>query len=216
MRRLLPLLPVLALLGVNAPAQTEPAGEEKAGPDSTIAPETFDGALLARLIFAETDRVRRAHGLKEFTASTEADAAAEIQARLGSMGGAPTHTNPFPNVATPIDRANWVGLRVALVGENVARMPLLDTGRNLEFEVRRSGDRRTYHDIDTGRELRPHTYASFAGDVVARWMASPGHRANILNGKYRVLGVGVHPTQGTTGADIVYSVQLFVTPEKNR
>ena len=35
-------------------------------------------------------------------------------------------------------------------------------------------------------------------DVVSAWMASPGHRANILSGAYREIGVAVsHSTNGT-------------------
>jgi uncharacterized protein YkwD len=64
--------------------------------------------------------------------------------------------------------------------------------------------------------LEPHTYASFAADVVARWMDSPGHRANILNPRFRLLGLGVHLAKAATGADMIPSVQWFVIPEKRR
>ncbi len=207
----------LALRTASLLAAGGESGEMPLGPGSIITRETLDAALLARAIFDETNRIRRGLELKEFLPSAEADAAAEIQARLGSVTNPPSHTNPFPNVATPVDRANWVGLRAAMVGENVARTPLLNTGRKIAFEVRNTADgRRTYHDSDTGRELPPHTYASFAADLVARWMDSPGHRANIVNPKYRLLGIGLHLTRATTGADMVYSVQLFVTPGKKR
>lgn len=41
-------------------------------------------------------------------------------------------------------------------------------------------------------------------EVVTAWMNSPGHAANILNGKFGKLGVGVYETNGT-----IYWVQLF-------
>jgi len=48
-------------------------------------------------------------------------------------------------------------------------------------------------------------------DVVDAWMASPGHRANILGGNYTEIGVGT--AKGTyEGVDTVFVVQLFGSP----
>lgn len=44
-----------------------------------------------------------------------------------------------------------------------------------------------------------------ATDAMTWWMKSPGHRANILNGDYTHIGVGVYKSSGKT-----YFVQLFV------
>lgn len=44
-------------------------------------------------------------------------------------------------------------------------------------------------------------------ELVALWMGSAGHRANILNAAYTHLGVGAV----TTGAGRTYGVQVFVT-----
>ena len=45
-------------------------------------------------------------------------------------------------------------------------------------------------------------------DVVARWMASPEHRANILNANYTETGVGFVPDGSGSG----YYVQVFGRP----
>ena len=37
-----------------------------------------------------------------------------------------------------------------------------------------------------------------AGSVVSAWMASPGHRANILNAGYTTVGIAVHQAQDGT------------------
>jgi uncharacterized protein YkwD len=42
--------------------------------------------------------------------------------------------------------------------------------------------------------------------MVAMWMASPGHRANILSTRYNAVGIGA--TRGSDGA--VYGVQDFI------
>jgi uncharacterized protein YkwD len=48
------------------------------------------------------------------------------------------------------------------------------------------------------------SYAS-AGSVVAMWLASPGHRANLLRPSYRRIGIGIArgTFQGNPGASIV-------------
>ncbi len=48
------------------------------------------------------------------------------------------------------------------------------------------------------------SYAS-AGSVVAMWLASPGHRANLLKPSYRRIGIGIArgTFQGYAGASIV-------------
>lgn len=47
---------------------------------------------------------------------------------------------------------------------------------------------------------------AIARDLVRRWMASPGHRANILNPRFKDIGIGVTQTRGRT-----YAVQIFGT-----
>lgn len=48
-------------------------------------------------------------------------------------------------------------------------------------------------------------------DVVKAWMDSPGHRANIMNGKYTEIGIGT--AKGTyKGSPTVFVVQMFGTP----
>jgi hypothetical protein len=54
-------------------------------------------------------------------------------------------------------------------------------------------------------------YFTDSGEVVDAWMNSPGHRANIVDGDYREIGIGT--ARGTyNGYDTVYVVQLFGTP----
>jgi uncharacterized protein YkwD len=49
---------------------------------------------------------------------------------------------------------------------------------------------------------------SAAGEVVGEWMASPSHRANLLSGKFREIGVAV--IRGNyKGFDVVIIVQMF-------
>jgi hypothetical protein len=60
-----------------------------------------------------------------------------------------------------------------------------------------------------GENLAVHF--SDSEDVVTAWMNSPGHRANIMNGRYSEIGIGT--AKGTyKGSPTVFVVQLFGTP----
>ncbi len=49
-----------------------------------------------------------------------------------------------------------------------------------------------------------YNYSSAAKDVVNMWMNSPGHKDNILNSKFKTIGVGLYVKEGR-----YYWVQLF-------
>ncbi len=67
-----------------------------------------------------------------------------------------------------------------------------------------------YDYIVIGENLALGNFTS-SNDVVAAWMASPGHRANILNARFTEIGVGV--MQGTYNGNKVWiAVQHFGLP----
>ncbi len=49
-----------------------------------------------------------------------------------------------------------------------------------------------------------HDHKKLAKNLVDGWMKSPGHRANILNGQLRYIGVGV-----AQSGDYIYATQNF-------
>lgn len=92
-------------------------------------------------------------------------------------------------------------------------------GHAVDMDVRNYFD----HDSPEGRSPGDRLAAAGAGgrgwgeniargqgspeSVMAAWMNSPGHRANILNASFRYLGVGVH-----IAVDGPWWVQNFLTP----
>jgi len=206
-------LPVLTLLLTPLGAEVAAREEDPArGRDAILEPASFDAVRLARAIFDEANRARRAADLPPFVAAKAADAAAEIQAGLGWLPGQAPHTNPFPGSATLPERIEQVGLQAARAGENAARLPLLDTRGATEFGLRHENEIRIPIDLATGEALQPHTYASFAADIVRRWLNSPGHRENLLNPRYTVLGCAVRLIQPAHDFAQVYAVQVLVEP----
>jgi uncharacterized protein YkwD len=69
------------------------------------------------------------------------------------------------------------------------------------------GCRFTYD--DTKQPVPIHTYASLAKQVVARWLASPGHRASLLSPAYRRLGAGLGVDPSGPACGDLYLVQDF-------
>ncbi|MBA4135896.1 MAG: hypothetical protein C0518_01115 [Opitutus sp.] len=186
------------------------AGARAAETSDVISVEDFDGPRLARAIFDETNRVRVQLGLKPFGAEPKLDDAADTQARLGSVFRPPSHTNPFPMIATPLDRVKLTGLQPKLVSENIATLSIYDVPPGVGF-YRLKGEA-SLRDSKTGEPLRHHTYESFAAAVVAAWMNSPGHRANIVSQKLRYLGCSVQPAQSRDEVAMIFAVQVFYTP----
>jgi uncharacterized protein YkwD len=79
------------------------------------------------------------------------------------------------------DRFNWTA-------ENIGQYQTIDTPE--WFGVRRNArtGRYEYLDSETKQLYQPYSYADFARYAVRQWLASPHHRANLLNTAYSHVG----------------------------
>lgn len=178
--------------------------------ERTLEPDEIDHALLAAAIFHETNRVRTLLGLKPFRGDERLGRAAETQAEIGSLFRPPSHTNPFPFIATPVDRVRQAGLNPRRVAENIALIPVYNIPDGVGV-YQLKGDSR-FRDVRTDRLIEPHSCRSYAVAVVEAWMNSPGHRENIVNPGLQFLGCAVRATKSLTGIDMIFAVQVFATP----
>lgn len=216
MRRLL-LYSVLAVAGWAAPVwQQEPPDKFAARPEvqAPVDWANLDQPLMVAAIFHETNRVRRQLGLVAFTHLAQLDEAADLKAVIGTLQGGLTHENPLPLTATPTDRVRAVGLVHREVAENIGRLGLLDlpAGRT-QVGVRQREGRDEYYHLDSKQPVGRRTYAAFAAAVVAAWMNSPPHRANIVNPALVSLGCGARPCRDlANGHEQIYAVQVFFRP----
>jgi len=201
------LLRVLVLLGLTAVI-----GRGAEGARDEVAAESLDAARVARAIFEESNRVRARLGLPAFQADARLDSAAETQARIGHLQRPVRHTLPFPSVATPADRVRAAGVNARFVAENIALFSVFDVPLGAQF-YRLRGETQL-RDSRTGQPLRRHTVASFATAIVEAWMNSPAHRANLVDARLTHLGCAVYGVPGTDGADSVFAVQVFCTPQR--
>ena len=64
---------------------------------------------------------------------------------------------------------------------------------------------------NVGCRIAPGDVASFVAPLQAAFMASPGHRANIMNGSYNAAGIGLATAPAAVGHGwvVVYEAQEF-------
>jgi uncharacterized protein YkwD len=158
--------------------------------------------------------VRTRLGLPPFGVESKLDDAAETQARMGAVFRPPSHTNPFPLIATPFDRVKFAGLEPERVAENIAHISIYDVPSGGSIYYLKND--RTLRDARNGQPVRTHTYASFARTIVEAWMNSPGHRANIVERKLRYLGCAAKMSRSLDDISMIFAVQAFYTPKKGK
>ena len=212
---LLGLISAVAMAAAPAPDRPRlPAADFLLRPelDARIEAAHFDRGLMATAIFHETNRVRHQLGLRVFLKEPKLDEAADLEAAVGRVTQPPSHTNPFPKIGTPLQRVEYVGLKPREVAVNIALLSIYDIDPDVGIgTVVRNGRRLLVHP-DTLEELKPATYRDFAAKVVAAWMKSPGHRANLVSPTLLYLGCSVQPTVTISGVDSLFCVQVFFTP----
>jgi uncharacterized protein YkwD len=185
---------------------------DAAATNARLSPEGWDVNLLSSAIFQETNRVRRELGLKPLEPHEALNRAADLQATANALNQTAVHSNIVREWATPADRVRELGLNPAIVSENAALLPLIDIDPDRGYSERDDGGDTVVVDQATGIVASPHTYASFAQRLVHAWMNSPGHRANIVNARFRYLGCSARPTKSVGGLDLITGIQVFFTP----
>lgn len=195
--------PVL-LLTMAAFAQTVPAPAAR-DPYSLSAEEFFklpevkrrigkdsvDAALLEAAIFHQTNRERVNNKLPPFKAS----AALHLMARRHSQEMADLqyfeHTSPTAANRDLKDRLRNVGLVNVTGSENIAVLPAKEMGSGT-YVIRDNPDgSETWTDQATGKQIDYYSYEELSKAVVAQWMASPPHHANIVSKSLVYLGCGI-------------------------
>ena len=131
--------------------------------DTDMAPSSGDLALIRVATLCLVNRERRSHGERPLKPNAHLRRAAA--AHTSSMGVDDYFEHVGPGGQTPLARMRAFGyISSSRVGFEVGENIACATG-----------------DLDT------------PAAIVAAWMASPGHRANILDGRYRETGIGVSP-----------------------
>jgi uncharacterized protein YkwD len=165
-----------------------------------------DEPLLAAAIFAETNQRRSEHGLEPLRHHPVLSRMAARHADRMATRDFYSHRDPFePRLAEPVDRARRAGIGNPHIGENIHDHRALESDTGPVFRH----DDGNFATTPDGPPIPPHTYQSLAVAVVDEWMASDGHRNNILHHDAVQLGVGVRFYWREGGWPFIKAVQNF-------
>ncbi len=99
-----------------------------------------------------------------------------------------THRSTVPGLATLKQRVKAAGVKFRTGSENIGMVHRYQID-NRRFKILNSGQ--CHFATYEGQALPAHSYASLARHAVNLWMASPGHRRNILDRKVKRVSTAV-------------------------
>ncbi|MEO1775999.1 MAG: CAP domain-containing protein [Pseudomonadota bacterium] len=168
---------------------------------------SHDADLIAEAVLAEVNGERCAAGLSLLATEPTLNRAAAVHTADMVSEGFFAHRSPIAGRETPSDRITAAGGQFRRTAENLGQGWYMDyeAGRPF-FADDAAACRFSYTD---GTPINRHSYASLAEALVAAWMASPGHRENILRRGVSFHGLSVAPTGETTLCGKLYATQLF-------
>ena len=168
---LLAAFSLCGLLGCSLPLVAQPGA-----PENAEAPH-YDASTLEERVLHEVNRIREEYARQPVRLDSNLATIARAHSLDMRERDFVAHQNP--DGAFPGDRALRAGYRFREFGENLFRGRLYDV-------ITRSGgglEERTFY--------RWHTPDAMAELVVQMWLESPGHRENMLAGRYDYGGVGI-------------------------
>lgn len=170
-------------------------GSLPAGANRAINSSNIDQATFSAAVRYYTNVYRCRQGLPPVTGDRNLLSAAVAQGSYMARANNMSH-----NVGGAISsrfRSSGVSYRTA--AENIAQNFLFAiVGRNISTA---RGGRCQFFYADNGQPVPQHSYNSLAAAQVASWMASSGHRVNILSSKVNRMeaGIGFAPDNATCG-----------------
>lgn len=174
-----------------------------------INPESIDYALLNAAVFYATNVQRVSHARQPFTFDEALEKAASGYSFDMREYDFFSHSSRVKGKETMKKRLALVGISETVIGENIAKTFLIALGSGEPYYT--SGPLNdVYHYAKDDKVIPYMTYWDFGRDVVGVWMRSPGHKANILERRYKRMGCGVAMRKGKTGeVPMAYSTQNF-------
>lgn len=197
-----------ALAGGLASLQAEARDPSRLGGKfhEPITVGSFDLVRFDEAVAVFANAARRDNGRPPLRRDARLQRAAAAHA--SNMAKLQTHSHrlPIAGEGRLVQRMDRNGVRYRTAGENIAMEKVLRLlGRPIS--VKAEGCAYTY--ADTGGPVPVHTYASLAESAVARWMASPKHRASLLSATFRRIGSSAALDRRGPACGDVYLVQDF-------
>ena len=174
--------------------------------DQPVPLERPDQALFAEAVLIYSNEARRQHGRAALRPDPRLVRAAADHARNMARLRTHSHFLPVRGQADLSQRMHRQSLEFRKAAENIAMDKVYRLlGRPISMV--HQGCSFTYGDTRT--PVPVHTYASLAQEVVARWLASPKHRASLLSPSFQRLGAGVGVDPKGPACGDFYLVQNF-------
>lgn len=152
----------------------------------------IDYPLLHAAIFFVTNEMRVKNKRAPVTFALALERAAYQHSKYMAEQNFFSHENPYSNRRnTAAQRAKLAGIENPFIAENIA------THFGIRYKAgtpvyRLDPTQGTFSYEPGGSPIPHHTYLSFAEAIVAQWMDSPPHRANILSFDALQLGCGAY------------------------
>ncbi len=169
----------------------------------------IDSALLDAAVFHETNRRRAENNLPSLDFEPILREAARIQARGMRQLGKVTHVHPDEEKRQMPDRFDFLGIFTNAMAENVAESFGIRYKSGEKVYTRKADGKKVFSREPDGPPIQPHTYATFAVSLLDAWMASPGHKKNILAEQVSQLGTAALHDRSALGMDTFYCAQEF-------
>lgn len=145
-----------------------------------------DRPLLHAAMFYVTNQERIKHGLKPFKHLDRMEKVAADHANDMVKYNFYSHVSRVKGKSTIVDRFKLEGLNLMSIAENISSSHGLQYQNGRKVNPPRSG---LFTYASAKREvIVPHTYLSYAREVVRLWMESPSYRKSILNPHHEYLG----------------------------
>ncbi len=180
MQRIMFAVAVLLLSALGSMTSAGCEGSLPGGVNQAVNPNNPNQALFSAAVRYYTNVERCRRGLSPLTGDGNLLRAATAHATNMARTNTMSHTLNIRGQRSMSDRMRTFSVSYRIAAENIAQeFYLVMNGR--QFIPSGSSCRLVY--ADTRQPIPAHSYNSLAASVVARWMASSGHRNNILNGR---------------------------------
>ena len=154
--------------------------------------KTVDIPLLQAAIFYATNEKRVEHGLPLFIHHSTIEKVASEHASDMVKYNFYSHVSKVKGKKTVTDRFHLENIDFAIISENIASSTGMQYQLGRKVNIPKSGEQFTYA-TNKKEVILPHTYLSYAREIVGFWMGSYHHRLAILNPNHYYLGCGAKP-----------------------
>lgn len=176
------------------------------GSDATIGARAgMDAVLLDQAILVELNLRRCQNGLGPLRSSANLRSVALNHAKWMARNTTVSHQSSVPGQSTLSARMSSSGVDFTTGAENIGMVHRFQLdGQSFKIRDGASCAFATYG----GKPISAHSYASLARYAVDLWMASSGHRRNILNPRVSIVG-----SAAALNSDTQYCGQVYLTQD---